>query len=573
MLMTIRHSHYIFILLIIISEPLFAQKGKYSDYYLIKSKYEFLPENDPAALPLINQYLSRAKKEKQYDRMVEGYLDGIEYSRFPGNKLKYADSAVWAAKRTHNDSILSRAYLQKGIVYYFNFKKYKLALNEYLNAYAYSKRTADQYHKHRLAYLIGVVKSYIGEYDEALPMFKETVAFFESESKKEMHPNLKYGIRRGYLNSIHQMIVCNRNLGSYKLADSLIDIGISTAVNNKTTTQEYGYFLKERGIREYREKKYTASITSLKNAVSLIADVNDFAWTTVCYSYIGKNFLQLDETDNEIMYLQKVDSVFQKHNFILPELRSGYELLIDYYKTKSNTEKELYYTKQLLKADEILSKDFAYLSSKIHREYDTKTLLESRSRLERRISQTIWVIWLLATFTVAMLVITLLRIRNERRIREQYKHLEQKILNRETLKSEPSVMPIANTLGTELDMKIVDDILLKLARFEQKDEFVESGLTLNKLASKFNTNNSYLSQIINEYKGTNFNRYLSELRIAYITDKLYNDRKYLHYKIETLAEECGIASRTNFSNLFQEFNGMRPTDFIKKRLENTDKHN
>nr|WP_252730327.1 AraC family transcriptional regulator [Chryseobacterium indologenes] len=44
----------------------------------------------------------------------------------------------------------------------------------------------------------------------------------------------------------------------------------------------------------------------------------------------------------------------------------------------------------------------------------------------------------------------------------------------------------------------------------------------------------------------------------------------MNYKIETLAEECGIASRTNFSNLFREINGMRPTDFIKKRRKDID---
>ncbi|GAA5089424.1 hypothetical protein GCM10023210_14240 [Chryseobacterium ginsengisoli] len=122
----------------------------------------------------------------------------------------------------------------------------------------------------------------------------------------------------------------------------------------------------------------------------------------------------------------------------------------------------------------------------------------------------------------------------------------------------------------DIEKKIVDDLILKLQGFEERMEFTESGITLNKLAAKFDTNQNYLSQVVNDYKGMNFTRYLSELRIAFITDKLYNDKKYLRYKIETLAEECGIASRTNFSNLFQEINGMRPTDFIKKRLADID---
>ncbi|MGE4513382.1 MAG: helix-turn-helix domain-containing protein [Chryseobacterium sp.] len=87
------------------------------------------------------------------------------------------------------------------------------------------------------------------------------------------------------------------------------------------------------------------------------------------------------------------------------------------------------------------------------------------------------------------------------------------------------------------------------------------------------TNSNYLSQVINEYKGGNFNKYLSQLRINYITNLLFEDRKYLKYNIETLAKECGIASRQNFSDLFYEINGIRPTDFIKKRMQEIEGNN
>ncbi|MGV0856934.1 helix-turn-helix transcriptional regulator [Empedobacter brevis] len=37
----------------------------------------------------------------------------------------------------------------------------------------------------------------------------------------------------------------------------------------------------------------------------------------------------------------------------------------------------------------------------------------------------------------------------------------------------------------------------------------------------------------------------------------------LEYTVEGLALNCGVFSRQNFSDLFQEINGIRPTDFIK----------
>ena len=58
---------------------------------------------------------------------------------------------------------------------------------------------------------------------------------------------------------------------------------------------------------------------------------------------------------------------------------------------------------------------------------------------------------------------------------------------------------------------------------------------------------------------------MAELRINYITNLLNTNSKYLNYTIEALADECGIAARQNFSNLFFDINGIRPTDYIKNR--------
>lgn len=565
--MTIKASHYIFILLTIFSECLFAQKNeKYSDYYLIRRNYEGLSENDASAKPFINQYIAKAKKEKDYPRLVQGYLDGILYSPLPVDKLKFADSTIMASKMTGNNDQISSAYLEKGVVYYFHFKKYKLALDEYLKAYEYSRKSKDIFHQNRLSYLIGVVKSYIGYYEEAIEHFKHTSAFFQTELKKDMHPNLLYANIRGYYNSIHQMAVCYRNMGNYKPIDSLIGIGLSGTSESKEFMQEYGYFLKERGIEEFRKKQYQNAISSLKSSVGSIAAVNDFAWVTVCYSYLGKSYLALGNPAAAVPYFQKVDSIFQKHNFILPEVRDNYEELINHYKEENNIQQELYYTKQLINVDNVLAKDFRYLTSKIHKEYDTKTLTEEMERLEKETSRGFWAIIITAVVAgTSIIAIIIKHRRSDKLIQKNYEALEQVILSKDMLISSQISAKQKEHDKQGIEESLKDKILSKLTQFERNNEFIEAGLTIAILATKFDTNSKYLSQIINECKGMNFSRYLNVLRIGYITDKLYKDRKFLTYKIETLAKDCGIASRSNFSKLFQQINGIRPTDFIKKR--------
>ncbi len=113
-------------------------------------------------------------------------------------------------------------------------------------------------------------------------------------------------------------------------------------------------------------------------------------------------------------------------------------------------------------------------------------------------------------------------------------------------------------------------MLTKLKKFEEKKQFTQKGLTIQKLAVQLETNSNYLSQVINDEKGMNFNKYLGDLRIRYITQLLFEKNIYLNYTIDTLAKECGIASRQNFSDLFFEINGIRPTDFIRKRKKELD---
>lgn len=551
-------------------EPLFSQKEDISDYYKIKKNYENSLENDSTVLPLVQKFINKARHEKKYVKLVEGYKDGLLYSHSSERKLKYADSALWAAKLTKDDNLIGRAHTSKGIVYYFNLKKYNPALNELLIAYDYIRKSDDQYYKNKVAYLLGVVKSYIGYYEEALAMFQQTKQFFEEEAAKDQHPNLVYGNKRGYYNSLHQMVVCYRNLAHQKLADSITDIALSGIGMDEDYLQERGYFLKEKGISLFYRSDYINSLKSLQEAISCISPVNDFSWMTLCYSYIGKTYKELGNSDESLRYLRKVDSIFNTHHFILPEARSSYEILINHYHDKGDIQKQLYYTTQLIKVDEHITRDFTYLSSKIHREYDTKRLREEKILLEQKVHRAMWLNRILYILAVVLIVYLLFRYRREHQFREKYRLLEQKILSGGTHNIIDQVTEGAEN-DSGIEIRIRDDILKKLQEFEEKFEFTESGLTLPKLAIRFDTNQKYLSSVINESKGMNFNRYISELRISYITKKLYNERKYLHYKIETLAEECGIASRNNFSDLFFQINGIRPADFIKKRLADLNK--
>lgn len=555
----------LFLFLSIVYFQFFFTQESDTGYYELRKKYENFEENDFRALSYIHPYINKAKNEKNYSKLVQGYKDAVLFSSLDEEKLMYADSMVWAANLSRDKDLMIVAHIDKGVIYYYNYKKYQLALNEYLEAYEYSKNTKNEYLRYQNLYHIGVVKSYLGYYDEAVELFSKCLVYYREKSNADIHPNLIYNNKKGYLNSLHQLIICYRHLGKYKEMDAAIEKGLSETGNDKDYAQEKGYFLLSKGISEYREEQYEKALSDLNLSLPSIRNSRDFARLSVNYFFIGKSYLGMNDAKKSVIYFKKIDSIFNKHQFILPELRENYEILINYSKKNKDQAQQLYYTGQLLKADSIMSRDFSYLSPKIHKDYDTKTLLDEKNKLQKMNYLVTVIIILLIIWAIGLIMLFTKKQKKAKEIKQKYILLEEKFVQDQTI-AEVHHTPLEEKRGTLHESK-VEELLRKLKIFENKKGFTQKGLTISKLASQLGTNSSYLSQVINEHKGGNFNKYLSQLRINYITNLLFEDKKYLRYNIETLAKECGIASRQNFSDLFYEINGIRPTDFIKKRMQ------
>ncbi|MGV7106750.1 helix-turn-helix domain-containing protein [Flavobacterium sp. U410] len=556
--MSILSKNILLLFLLLSGFLLYPQKS----YNELRSLYDSLEENNEKALPFVNSYLEKAKEEKNYTNIVQGYKDAVFYSKDPETKLKYADSCINYSLKSNNHELISRAYLGKGIIYYFFYRKYQPALNEYLKAYQFSKDIHDEYLKYRIIYHLGVVKSYLGYYKDAIELFDDCIHYFEPLTKTNHHPNIIFNHQKGYFNSIHQEIICYRNLKNFIKSDSLISVGLSNVPKSKEFALEKSYFLECMAISQYRKANYEGAIENLSKALPEFQKIDDFTWASATYFYLGKSYQKLKKEDIAISYFIKVDSVFQKQKFILPELRENYEILINHYNLAHNPEYELYYTKQLLMADRILGRDFHYLSSRIHKEYDTKSLLEKQKLLEGKNSISLILLSVAILMIVFLFLVILYRKKKEKEIQKKYEALEVRILDQKQL---PPIPSVHKENKTEIPSAVIENILQKLEKFEQRKEFRKKGLTASELARKFETNTTYLSYVINEYKKKNFNGYLNFLRINYITQQLYHNKKYLEYTVEGLSENCGISSRQNFSDLFYEINGIRPGDFIKKR--------
>lgn len=117
--------------------------------------------------------------------------------------------------------------------------------------------------------------------------------------------------------------------------------------------------------------------------------------------------------------------------------------------------------------------------------------------------------------------------------------------------------------NSNLTPQAAQSILTELeARMHNDKLYLDTELTLQKLAAHLVVNSKQLSQAINELDGQNYSQYIANLRVAE-AQRLLLDPEYQHYKIAAIAYESGFNSLSSFNAIFKKTTGLTPNAFRK----------
>ena len=109
------------------------------------------------------------------------------------------------------------------------------------------------------------------------------------------------------------------------------------------------------------------------------------------------------------------------------------------------------------------------------------------------------------------------------------------------------------------------EILEKLTHaMEHEKMFRNPDLSLQSLSAHFDISPNYLSQVINEKTGRNFNDFVNTYRVEEVKLNLIVD-KFHNYTILGIAMESGFSSKSGFNTIFKKMTGMTPSAFRKTR--------
>lgn len=522
---------------------------KDKNYEYLDNKFYNLKRDSTKAALYAYTFLLKAKKEGNSKEILNGFQNLMLIS--PDNlRIVYADSMLYAAKKSNDNVLIGSAYLTKGSVYY-GLKQQQKALDNYLTANRFLSKTNDLYQIHKVKYCIALAKFYVGFYEESVSLLRECVHFYKNEDS------------RAYLNSIHLLGLCYNKLGNYGLCSEMNALGI--AESKRLNSQEMlPYFTHSEGINDFFKKNYSESIKNIESSLEAIKENSDFANVAIGNFYIGKSYWSQNRKEKAVEHFQIIDNIFKEKKYLRPDLRQTFELMIDYYKSKKNLSAQLYYVDELLRADTLLVENNKYILGKIHKQYDTQELISEKERISKEL------VWeknydVIFTFVIFILFAVIFYLnyryrRNKKLYKKNFEMLMQEHKDfKNTTKSKLEKVPIK-----DINSETVASILKQLEKFENDKKFLDKDWNLVTLSAAFNSNTKYLAAILYHYRSKGINEYINGLRIDYIINLLQSESKFRKYSYEALAQEAGFSSTQRFANAFQVKAGMPVSFFIKE---------
>jgi AraC-like DNA-binding protein len=506
---------------------------------------------------LIDSYVNKAKKENNIEKLMTGYQI---YTILHSDKrvLIYSDSIIKLSKPLNSHFNTSSAYQVKG-EFYYNIKNFIKALNYFILAKEYAIKADNKYSMFYVNLSIGIIKDLIGEHSEALKIHKKNYKL----AKKY----IKYKDNDSYLHSIYAIAFSFNHMKETDSAFYYNKFGTEESIklNNNTTSN---YFVLNQGITHYHKKEYRSAIDSIQKVVKFLKKINDDSNLSEAYFYLGKSYDQEKNKQKALLYFKKVDTIFEKEKYLLPEIRESYEYIIKHYKNTNNLTNQLIYINKLIKLDSVLHLNELYLNKKIIKEYDIPILISEKEKiinvLKNKTSAFNIAFWVISAFVLLLIISLIIQYKKKKLYKKRFEYIIHTNNNNNNNNN------TANSI--ELPKETIDDVLNKLNSFEKNNKYLNNNITLNSLSKEFETNSNYLSKIINHYKNQSFPNYLNTLRIEYIIYKIKTDLTIRKFTIKAIAEEAGFSNSESFSKAFYKINGVKPSYFLRE-LEKINRNN
>ncbi len=482
--------------------------------------------------------------------------------------LQQLEEVIQIGTTLKDSTILFNGNSLKGNVYNDLGEESK-ALNAYLEAKkssAFSEKASDLI---LLSINIAFIKKLHRDYEDAIAILKENLLLLNTTT---LAPLLKERYELITLMNIADTYLrMKENGGSQYVeeAEKYNSKGLEKCSSNRNTVFYY-VFLMNKAIIHYEKQEYAQSIVETQKVAAYADENNNESLLCTTHFYLGKNYHKLEDYPESIRFLEKAYDIMKMSERKYSNEKELHELLTLNFGNTKELEKMRFHFAAYTKLEKEQSQQDVKIINQIHTKNDVPSLKDQIDDLDVDLSKQKRKKTFLYVTSALLGLLLLLSIifyrRKVKRIREKVAQVMQKVSELENSKTKIEhkiTVPTDKKRGEKPDKKALE-ILAKLKEFEENEDFLVQGCTLIYVAEKLNSNTTYLSKVINRYKGKTFNSYLNELRINKALIQLKNDAKLRSYTIKGISEEFGFKRQETFSRAFKQQTGIYPSQYLKK---------
>ena len=507
---------------------------------------------------------------EEYKQMTPDTLlkIGDMFSKYNANdSALICYSLIYNNPAVKNDTILIDALNKAGVIYYHN-AAYKTALDMYLKALKISEETG---YTTRIALIynnIGKIYIRFKDYKNASKNFQIALPNMPDRAKPITLTNL--GSAMYYENNFDSAMFFVRE--AYNLGIKIDDYPFINMISNNI------------GCVFMEQKQYDSAKFYMQLALNGVKANNSPKDEATILHSIGDLYKRMKIYDSSTYYLKK--------SIVLSEETASIENLSFAYLTYYQLEKEFqnnatalkYHEKYAAIQDsifniqtfsEIKKQEFLYNMTKADKQIkllnDEQEL--SKQQIKRQKQRQIILTITLIVFSAFFLLLYI----SKRKLNKAYKKIIELVEEKMNIvykdkqvfdisdKAEENKKYKSSSLSDELQKELKTQILNVM---NTPEVIFAKDFSITKLAEIVNSNQKYVSQVINDTFHKNFSTFHNEYRIKQAILMLQNN-EHKKYTMEAIGKMVGFESRRSFNAAFKEITGLTPSFYVKS-ISNTE---
>lgn len=306
--------------------------------------------------------------------------------------------------------------------------------------------------------------------------------------------------------------------------------------------------------RAYQQKgMLDSAVYHYKEVIQIFRDENNIDNLVTVLMNIGATYQVGNQTDSALHYLKEANQLALKIN--LPHaVKQTYVQMALCYKAQHNYEEALIYFFRYDSVVHFLNSanlDQKIGERKLSQEKEIhiakQALISEKLNTQKRVTTYLILTSLLSLIILILFLFFIIKLRSKNKMLTQSKLSKARQDIRTFVLREEQV----------LDKDLIDK-LIKV--FENEKIYLDSKLSLEKLAKKLDSNRTYISKTINAYYKIPYNDLVNQYRIDEAC-VLLTSKKYLHYSIEGIAQTVGYHNLSSFNSAFKRLTGTTPSKF------------